>query len=146
MSWRHGRGEVVFCQLDLVDRVGREPGADQVAANLVRYLRTPLETRARRRRSDRRRDGQGGGRPRFCGRARTEGPESRPPCAGGGRGGGLPAARREHVAGFLRKGGDVLVLYADEALAADPLFGGRVKTEKARVNTAGSIAAAPHRC
>ncbi len=144
MSWRHGRGEVVFCQLDLVDRVGREPGADRVAANLVRYLRTPLETRSEKTAvclddaTVKVVEGFG-----FAAALEPKEPNPDRHVLVVGRAESL-AAQRAQVAGFLRKGGDVLALYADEALAADPLFAGRVKAEKARVNTAGSIAAAPH--
>lgn len=43
VSWRHGRGEVLFCQLDLVGRVGREPAATKIAANLITYLDRPAD-------------------------------------------------------------------------------------------------------
>ena len=35
---RYGKGEVLWSQLDLMGRIGAEPAATQVAANLVRYL------------------------------------------------------------------------------------------------------------
>jgi beta-galactosidase len=38
LEWREGQGTVVFCQLDLTGRIGHEPAADRLAANLVRYL------------------------------------------------------------------------------------------------------------
>ncbi|MEW6356218.1 MAG: sugar-binding domain-containing protein [Planctomycetota bacterium] len=38
LEWRHGKGTVVFCQLDLTGRVGAEPPADRIGRNLVRYL------------------------------------------------------------------------------------------------------------
>jgi len=38
LEWRDGRGEVVFCQLDLTGRIGHEPAADLLAGNLIRYL------------------------------------------------------------------------------------------------------------
>ncbi len=41
LSWRHGKGEVIFSQLDLTGRLGAEPAADRLARNLLRALDTP---------------------------------------------------------------------------------------------------------
>ncbi len=41
LSWRHGRGEVLFSQLDLTGRLGSEPAADRLARNLLRALDLP---------------------------------------------------------------------------------------------------------
>ena len=38
LSWRHGRGEVIFAQLDFTGRLGAEPVADRFARNLLHYL------------------------------------------------------------------------------------------------------------
>jgi len=38
LLWQHGRGEVVFCQLDITDRDELEPAAGRVLRNLLRYL------------------------------------------------------------------------------------------------------------
>ncbi|NOZ19756.1 MAG: hypothetical protein GXP25_01570 [Planctomycetes bacterium] len=48
LEWRHGKGTVVFCQLDLTGRVGAEPPADRMGRNLIRYLdRTELPAQDR---------------------------------------------------------------------------------------------------
>jgi beta-galactosidase len=44
MTLRHGKGEIVFCQLDLTGRVGIDPAATRLAGNLVKYLSAPLQT------------------------------------------------------------------------------------------------------
>ncbi len=42
-----GKGVMLFCNLDISDRVGREPAADTILANLVRYLdKRVVNTRA----------------------------------------------------------------------------------------------------
>ena len=41
LTWRHGRGEVVFCQLDVTGRDQLEPAAATVVRNLVSYLGQP---------------------------------------------------------------------------------------------------------
>jgi len=38
LEWRHGTGNVVFCQLDLTGRIGLEPAADRLMANIISYL------------------------------------------------------------------------------------------------------------
>ncbi len=38
MQWRHGRGEVVFCQMDVTARTKTEPAAETLKRNVVRYL------------------------------------------------------------------------------------------------------------
>jgi len=38
LEWRHGKGTVLFCQLDLTGRVGVDPPATRIARNIVRYL------------------------------------------------------------------------------------------------------------
>ena len=38
LKWRHGKGEVLFCALDLTGRVGADPAATQLAANLLASL------------------------------------------------------------------------------------------------------------
>jgi len=43
MTWQHGKGEIVFCQLDLTGRVGLDPAATRIADELVRYMGTPSE-------------------------------------------------------------------------------------------------------
>ena len=137
LSWRHGQGEILFCQLDLVGRIGKEPGADRVAANLVQYLAAPLPTRIEKT--------------AVCLDEATaklvEGLGFQASVAAGKL---LPkqqvlvltvaqapllAAKREAVASFLKAGGDVLALYATGPLLADPLFAGRVTAEPVRVNT-----------
>jgi beta-galactosidase len=38
LSWRHGKGEVIFSQLDFAGRLGAEPAADRLARNLLQYM------------------------------------------------------------------------------------------------------------
>ncbi len=38
VQWRHGRGEVVFCQLDVTGRTETEPAAEILKRNVLRYL------------------------------------------------------------------------------------------------------------
>ncbi len=145
MTWRHGRGEIIFSQLDLVDRIGKEPEADVVARNLIEYLHTPLEGEV--------------SRTTVC---LDEGTieliagfgfaaELAPDPSGFLRRSGLDreehvlvvtgeqanvlAEKRSEIAAFLEDGGEMLVLYADESLLNDDLFGGRVRAEKVRLNT-----------
>ena len=146
MRWRHGRGEIVFSQLDLVDRIGREPAADRVALNLIEYLRTPLEGGLRRTAVclD----------PTTVERVRGLGFAAAPLPADGlgvekhllvvtGGQAGLVAGTRARIQTFVERGGDLLVLYADEELLADGLFGGRVEARPARVDT-NLVGAAEH--
>jgi len=137
MTWRHGQGEVIFCQLDLVGRVGREPAAGIVAANLIKYLRAPLEKRAEKTAvcldaaAARAVESLG-----FAA-AETSGklvPEKQVLVITGDQA-PLLAARRSEVSSFLKAGGEMLALYAGEPLLADPLFAGRVQAEPVRVNT-----------
>ncbi|MDD5704386.1 MAG: hypothetical protein PHR35_00560 [Kiritimatiellae bacterium] len=135
MTWRHGKGEVIFCQLDLVGRVGREPGADTVAANLVRYLKKPLEKRIEKTAVCL--DETTANSVEALGFSATVASKRLAPkkhvlvIAGGQE--RLLAARRDQVAAFLAGGGEVLVLYANESLLADALFARRVKAEATRV-------------
>lgn len=46
LQWNQGRGQVYFCQLDLTDRVGLEPAADLVLANLVQYLDQEIDAKS----------------------------------------------------------------------------------------------------
>lgn len=43
LSFRHGRGEILYCQLDLTGRVGLDPAATLVARNIVDALAAPSE-------------------------------------------------------------------------------------------------------
>ena len=46
LEWRSGRGSINFCSLDLTDRVGVDPAATHLAANLLKSLqRAPEPTR-----------------------------------------------------------------------------------------------------
>ncbi len=145
MRWRQGRGEMIFCQLDLVDRIGREPGAGRVARNLIEYLQTPLEGQVNRtavcldeetiawvegfgfaavpapdRRRFPRRDGLDQDKHVLV----ITAPQV-----------DMLAAKRAEIAAFLEDGGEMLVFYADETLLADELFGGRIRAETVRLNT-----------
>lgn len=44
LAWRYGRGEVLYCTLDLTDRVGIDPAATRVARNLVQAAAAPCAT------------------------------------------------------------------------------------------------------
>jgi|GEM_PF-3312189 len=137
LSWRHGQGEILFCQLDLVGRVGKEPGADLVAANLVKYLTTPLAIRAEKtavcldEATVKILEGLG-----FEAKIVADKllPKQQVLVITGVQA-PLLEAKREAVAAFLKEGGELLALYATEQLLADPLFGGRLKAEPVRVNT-----------
>ncbi|AHF94161.1 hypothetical protein OPIT5_06995 [Opitutaceae bacterium TAV5] len=49
LEWRHGKGGILFSQLDLVNRPGGEPAAARIAQNIVRALDTPwAEAQSRR--------------------------------------------------------------------------------------------------
>jgi beta-galactosidase len=41
LQWRHGRGRVTFCSLDLTDRVGLDPDAGRLATNLLEECLRP---------------------------------------------------------------------------------------------------------
>ena len=137
MSWRHGQGEIVFCQLDLVGRVGKEPGADLVAANLVKYLKSPLPGRTEKiavcldEATVKTVEGFGFEAKVSSGKLS---PKDQVLVITGAQA-PLLEAKREAVAAFLKDGGEVLALYANEQLLADPIFGGRLKAEPVRVNT-----------
>ncbi|MCK6491536.1 MAG: hypothetical protein L6R48_25070, partial [Planctomycetes bacterium] len=47
LEWRHGRGRVVFCQLDLTGRVGVDPAATRVARALLAGLSAPVDPATR---------------------------------------------------------------------------------------------------
>ena len=39
LEWKHGEGEIIYCQLDLTDRIGDEdPVAIKITANLINYM------------------------------------------------------------------------------------------------------------
>ena len=145
MRWPHGRGEIVYCQLDLTDRVGREPGADIVADNLLRYLDTPLAPRTGKTAVCL--DGETAQEIQGFGFAASMAPGQPSPekhvlviRAGQAA---LLADRRDNVKAFLEGGGEMLVLYADADLLADPLFGDRLHTNTSRVPH-GTIDAGSH--
>jgi len=134
MTWRHGQGEIVFCQLDLTGRTGKEPGADLIATNLIDYLRTPLKKRTEKMAVCL--DEKATETVRGFGFAAGLSPKLSPKkhllvlCGGQAV---LLAARRNEVSAFLKRGGEMLVLYADEALLEDPFFAGCVQAEASRV-------------
>lgn len=43
LEWRHGKGCIVFCQLDMTGRVGLDPTATRIARNLVTFLDKPFK-------------------------------------------------------------------------------------------------------
>ncbi len=137
LCWRHGQGEIVFCQLDLVGRVGKEPGADLVAANLVNYLTTPLVSRTEKtavcldEATVKIVAGLGFEAAVISGKPA---PKQQLLVITGAQT-ALLAVRRDVVSAFLKAGGEMLALYADAPLLADPLFGGRLKAAPVRVNS-----------
>lgn len=139
MSWRHGAGEVIYCQLDLVGRVGCEPAATRVADNLLRYLQHPQPLAQ--------------AKTAVCFDAEIQKyVETRGFAASPLTGtlhpdkhvvvirGDQPAVFAEHrtaLLAFAKAGGDVLITDAGSALLADPAFAGRVTLTPARVSRAG---------
>lgn len=143
LSFRHGRGEVIFCQLDLVGRVGKDPAATKIAKNLVEYATAPrIETSSFFKRLF------GGGhgttgqfktavcfdeptRVAVAARGFAVKTGQNPDPAGevlviSGRDARTFGERRSEIEKFAKNGGDVLVLYATaEFLSAEP-FGGRI--------------------
>jgi len=119
LSWRHGKGEVLFCQLDLTGRIGREPAADTVARNLIQYFRSPLPERTEKTSACL--DGA------MAQAIEALGFDAKPlpPKAGrhilaiAGPQKDALAAQRESVVRFLKAGGELLVLYADGTLLAE---------------------------
>jgi len=47
LSWRHGKGEIVFSQLDLSGRTDSDPAAERLQRNLVNYFQTLLAQQSR---------------------------------------------------------------------------------------------------
>lgn len=146
MSWRHGQGEVLFCQLDLTGRIGREPAADLVARNLLQYLATPQDPRVEKTAVCLNKDDAE--MVRALGFAADPSPRdalspARHVLVVTGAKAQPLAAYRERIQPFLDVGGEMLVLYATEQLLADPLFAGRVKAQRARV-AAGAIEVPRH--
>jgi hypothetical protein len=145
MRFPYGRGEVLYVQLDLTDRIGREPAADRIAANLIACLDQPLDMRPRKNAvcldeaAAAHIEALG-----FAAEARdqtgdTAGIHSLDPARYvlailGGQA-DLLAPRRSEVSRFIDRGGDLLVLYAGDALLGDELFGGRVRVAPSRVHT-----------
>ena len=139
LSWRHGKGEVIFCTLDLTGRVGNEPGATTAAENLVRYLDSPLaeepqsktaialgETALQRLKSL-----------LFAAEAwpnRLD-PTRHIVVAAGTQAETL-AAHRKEVAAFVKQGGDTLILAANAAFLADPLFDGKLSAKEVQTSRA----------
>ena len=42
LSWRHGKGEIVFSQLDLSGRTDSDPAVEHIQRGIVNYFQTPL--------------------------------------------------------------------------------------------------------
>lgn len=140
LSWRHGKGEVLYCTLDLVGRVGVEPGATTFAHNLVRYLRQPLRDAPQSRLAASfdeptvKHLGELG----FAALSADDGLDARGNILvmESPRTDAL-AQKRDVIQKFLDAGGDMLVLYADQTLLADPLFRNAVQVEEVEVSRAG---------
>ncbi|MEK6793405.1 MAG: LamG-like jellyroll fold domain-containing protein [Spirochaetota bacterium] len=43
LEWRHGKGRIIYCQLDLTGRVGVDPAATAVAEQLLKYAAAPSD-------------------------------------------------------------------------------------------------------
>ncbi|NLO72984.1 MAG: hypothetical protein GX100_02595, partial [candidate division WS1 bacterium] len=140
LSWRHGTGEVLFCQLDLTGRIGQEPGATQVADNLLRYLRQPPKISQVKRAvcldepTRERLEALG-----FAAVVLGErlNPSTDVAVVMGDQAAAF-AARRKQLVDFANAGGQVLILYASEQLLADSAFGSKLKVEETIVTRAGS--------
>ncbi len=133
MTWRHGKGEVLFCQLDLIGRVELDPVATQVADRLAAYMKTPLQGTQEKTAlclgPDTREAVQGWG---FCAELlarQTPAPAQHVVVVAAGDAKAL-AAHRDTLDTFLQAGGTCLVLYASEALLGDALFGEGWKLEE----------------
>jgi beta-galactosidase len=140
LVYRQGRGELVYCTLDLTGRVGVEPGATLVAQNLLRYLDTPLpgvqdqiavcltpETEQRVQSLGFAAQSWRSGRPEPGRNVLVVGREEEE---------ALSMWRRE-IDGFARAGGKVLFLAAGPELLRDPLFQGKLKASEIQTSRAG---------
>ncbi|MFW5856259.1 MAG: hypothetical protein ACOCX4_00140 [Planctomycetota bacterium] len=123
--WPHGKGEIVFCQLDVTGRMDLEPAATQILDQLVTYLAAPrahMQDRTVRCLSDAACDAVD-----AIGFAAAPLADALDPAADvllvRAEDAAALAAHRKAMTDFLNAGGDVLALYADETLLADPLFG-----------------------
>lgn len=48
LEWRYGHGRIIFSTLDLTDRIGVDPAASQLAANLMRFVENAPTAETRR--------------------------------------------------------------------------------------------------
>lgn len=141
LTWRHGAGEVIFCQLDLTGRVGSEPGAGLVADNLLRYLNAPPKLAQVKtalcldQATAQALDARG-----FAAAVWSTKPDpAKHLVVVTGAQAEAFAARRQQVVDFAKAGGQVLVLYAGDQLLSDPAFGGKLKAAKTRFTRAGTV-------
>ncbi len=146
LSWRHGKGEVIYCALDLTGRVGNEPAATRIATNLIQYLSAPLP--GRQAKSAVCLDEAVAQRMAALGFAVHS--WTGKPVAGSevlvvdGAKAEAFAAHRADIAAFANAGGDVLVLDAHAGLAADAFFGNRLTVKEVVLSRAGrSVPAHP---
>ncbi len=120
MEYREGKGMVLFCQMDVTGRTEREPAADQLVRNLLRYVAAwqPVARRSVVYAGD-----PAGkshletagvivtsfdGKPSLAGQVLVVGPGAAKTLTGG----------RDFVAEWLRRGGRVLALGLDQAEAS----------------------------
>jgi len=137
LEYREGMGVIIFCQLDVTGRTGREPAAERLAVNLIEYVGNwkPSPKRAALYAGD------------AAGRASLQaaglqlgeyaGGEIRPDqllVVGPGAGEKL-GQQRDAVAAFLKAGGSLLALGFNQA-DADALFPFKVSfTSAEHINT-----------
>ncbi|MDD5707292.1 MAG: hypothetical protein PHR35_15320, partial [Kiritimatiellae bacterium] len=141
LSWRHGKGEIVFCQFDVTRRSKEDPAAALLMANLLACLRNPTPAAAQAK-TALGLDGKAVAILLAQGFA-AEPLEERQPdpnrhilvVSGAAR--NALEQRKQTVVEFLGRGGDVLALFAAPDLLGHPLFGG-VKTATRTMTRAGT--------
>jgi beta-galactosidase len=142
LSFRHGRGEILYCQLDLTGRVGLDPAATLVAKNIVDTLAQPPEEPAQNRVAVAL-DAATAGRIAELGFASI-------PLDSGSKAGFRPDPKRhvlvldgktapagDVMESFVRSGGDVLVFAAGSNFLSAPFLGGALRCTSLVTSRAG---------
>ncbi|MFA6292567.1 MAG: hypothetical protein WC637_12335, partial [Victivallales bacterium] len=139
ISWRHGKGEIIFLQMDISGRTESDPAAELLGRNVVRYLNSPLEGSQDRKAicaSQKTSD-----RISLLGFSSAPWQDSIDPARNivvFGKGDSeLWPKLRESVLSFAEKGGRVLFLPAISGVIADPVFRG-LSLKPLRASRAGT--------
>ena len=140
LSWRHGKGEIVFCQFDVTRRGKDEPAAALLTENLLAYLKNP--SAAAQAKTALGLDAKAVDAILAQGFAAEALGERQPDPAQHVLvvSGAAPNVLDQHqkmVTEFLDRGGDALALFATLELLQHPLFNG-VKTAVKTMTRAGT--------